>query len=212
MTPEEVATRTRLEQEVGRNAVRRHALRRKRRKRRYPPGFAANVGIVRAKRLAHRPIDPDVQLPADIQATIARGEAKLKKLRELYRHKSQPRQQINDTNRKASAPSPSFIASAVKQEVQDRRDAALSVKEERAAEEGGQPPMLVRLRVVCILVDRLIAEGVGFATARDSQMNKLVREWLNGRAARSRDRSKSRSKQVSSDAVEYVLKQIKRLS
>ena len=71
--------------------------------------------------------------------------------------------------------------------------------------------MVVRLRVVCILVDRHLPDGVRFATARASQMNKLVREWLNGRAARSRDRSKSRSKQVSPDAVEYVLKQIKGL-
>jgi hypothetical protein len=201
MTPEEIEARTRLEQEAGRNAVRSHALRQKRRKRRYPPGFVANVSIVRAKRLAHRPIDPDVQLPADIQATIARGEAKF---RERYGHNSQPRQKIN-------APSPSFIASAVRPEVQDRRDAALRFEEERSAEEGGQPPMLGRQRVVCIIVDRLIAEGVGFATARDSQMNKLVREWLNGRAARSCDRSKSRSKQVGPDAVKYVLKQIKGL-
>ena len=39
--------------------------------------------------------------------------------------------------------------------------------------------MLVRLRVGCIIVDRLLAEGVRFATARDSQMNKRVRERLN---------------------------------
>ena len=43
--------------------------------------------------------------------------------------------------------------------------------------------MLVRLRVGCIIVDRLVAEGVRFATARDSRMNKRVRERLNELAA-----------------------------
>jgi hypothetical protein len=72
--------------------------------------------------------------------------------------------------------------------------------------------MVVRLRVVCIFVDRLLTEGVRFATARDSQMNKLVRERLNAWAARSRDRAKSRLKQVSPDAVRRLLRQIKGLA
>ena len=70
--------------------------------------------------------------------------------------------------------------------------------------------MLVRLRVGCIIVDRLVAEGERFATARESRMNKRVRERLN-ELARLRDRSKSRPKQIGPDAVEYVLKQIKGL-
>jgi hypothetical protein len=43
-------------------------------------------------------------------------------------------------------------------------------------------------------------------------MNKLLREWLNERAAKSRDSRKSRRKQVSSDAVQHILKQIKGLA
>jgi hypothetical protein len=70
---------------------------------------------------------------------------------------------------------------------------------------------LVRLRVVRIMVDRLQAEGVPFATSRTSQMNKLVREWLNEMAARSRDTRKSRRKKLTADAVRHLLKQIKAL-
>jgi hypothetical protein len=55
-----------------------------------------------------------------------------------------------------------------------------------------------------------VAEGERFATARESRMNKRVRERLN-ELVRLRDRSKSRPKQIGPDAVEYVLKQIKGL-
>jgi hypothetical protein len=71
--------------------------------------------------------------------------------------------------------------------------------------------MLERLRSVRIIVDRLQSEGVHFATARNSQMNQFVREWLNERAARSPDSRKSRRNQVTADAVQRLLKQIKGL-
>ena len=87
MTPEEIAARTRLEQEAGRNAVRR---------------FASNPAMqeqdmvdfvfVPAKELAHLPIDPDVKLPADVRASIARGEAKFQEFEREY--KKQRRQRI----------------------------------------------------------------------------------------------------------------------
>jgi hypothetical protein len=209
MTPEEIAARTRLEQEAGRNAVRNTEAKPKDSRGmegRDTPRLLAFIEPSTAQEWAQLPIDPDVKLPADVRASIARGEAKFQEFQRQYKKQ----QRTTHTDPKVTAPS-SIITSVVDQKIQDRRDAAISALEKRSAEKGGQPPMLVRLRVVCILVDRLIAEGVGFATARDSQMNKLVREWLNGRAARSRDRSKSRSKQVSPDAVEYVLKQIKGL-
>ena len=71
--------------------------------------------------------------------------------------------------------------------------------------------MLVRLRVGLHIVDRLVAEGVRFATGPNSRMNKLVREDLKKMAARSRNSRKSRRKQVTADAVRYILRQIKGL-
>ena len=71
--------------------------------------------------------------------------------------------------------------------------------------------MLERLRVGSLIVDRLRAEGVPFATGRNSRMNKLVRERLNEMAARSPDARKSRRKQVSADAVQDMLRKIKEL-
>ena len=200
MTPEEVAARTRLEQEAGRNAVRR---------------FASNPAMqeqdmvdfvfVPAKGLAHLPIDPNVKLPADVRASIARGEAKFQEFEREY--KKQRRRRISHIDPKASAPS-IFIMSVVDQPVQDRRDAAINALEKQSEGKRGQPPMLVRLRVGCIIVDQLVAEGVPFATARASRMNKRVRERLNELAARSR---KSHVKRIGPDAAEYVLKQIKGL-
>jgi hypothetical protein len=201
MTPEEeIAAGTRLEMEAGRNRARQ---------------FASNPALqeqymadfVPAREAAHLPIDPDVKLPADVRATIARGNAKFQESQRQYKKQ----QRTTHTDPKATAPS-SIISSVVDQKIQDRRDAAISALERQSAEKGGQPPMVVRLRVVCIFVDRLLTEGVRFATARDSQMNKLVRERLNAWAARSRDRAKSRLKQVSPDAVRRLLRQIKGLA
>jgi hypothetical protein len=193
MTPEEIAARTRLEQEAGRNASRRFASLSPAMQERYMADF------VPAEELAHLPIDPDVKLPAEVQAKIARLEAAIRN--KAIRCK--PR-------RRAPAGGPSFIT-FVDKEVQDRRDAALSALEKQSEGKRGQPPMLVRLRVASILVDRHLAEKVPFAIGRNSRMNKLVREDLNKMAARSRDRSKSRSKQVTADAVRCLLRQIKGL-
>ena len=196
MTPEEIAARTRLEQEAGRNASRRFASLSPAMQERYMADF------VPAEELAHLPIDPDVKLPAEVQAKIARLEAAIRN--KVIRCKpglKRPR---------APAGGPSFIT-FVDKEVQDRRDAALSALEKQSAGKRGQPPMLVRLRVASILVDRHLAEKVPFAIGRNSRMNKLVREDLNKMAARSRDRSKSRSKQVTADAVRCLLRQIKGL-
>jgi hypothetical protein len=209
MTPEEIAARTRLKQEAGRNAVRDTEAKPKDSRGmegRDTSPFIEFVEPSTAQEWARLPIDPEEELPTAIRATIARGEAKFQEFQRQYKKQ----QRTTHTDPKATAPS-SIISSVVDQKIQDRRDAAISALEKQSAEKGGQPPMVVRLRVVCILVDRHLADGVRFATARGSQMNKLVREWLNGRAARSRDRSKSRSKQLSPDAVEYVLKQIKGL-
>jgi hypothetical protein len=198
MTPEEIAARTRLEMEAGRNRVRQ---------------FASNpalqeqymVDFVPAREAAHLPIDRDVKLPADIQASIARGKAAYRKFKKSWRKQELIRP-------KGPAGGPFFIASVVKnEEVQERRDAALSALEKQSEGKRGQPPMLALRRIMLALVDRHRAEGVPFGTGPNSRMNKLVREDLNKMAARSRDSRKSRPKQWTAGAVRYLLRQIKGL-
>jgi hypothetical protein len=197
MTPEEIAARTRLEQEAGQRALQR---------------FASNpalldqykVDFVPAREAAHLPIDPDVKLPADIQHTIARGKAAYRKFKKSWRKQELIRP-------KGPAGGPFFITSVVEKEgVQERRDTALSTLEKQS-EGKGQPPMVFRMRVVLALVDRRRAEGVPFGTGPNSRMNKLVLEDLNRMAARSRDSRTSRCKQVTASAMRYILRQIKEL-
>src|SRR5262245_43931438 len=210
MTPEEIAARTRLEQEAGRNAVRNTEAKPKDSRRmegRDTPRLLAFIEPSTAQEWAQLPIDPDVKLPADVRASIARGKAKFQEFQRQYKKQ----QRTTHTDPKATAPS-SIISSVVDQKNQDRRDAAISALEKQSEGKRGQPPKLVRLRVARILVDRHRAEGVPFATGRNSRMNKLVREDLTQIRARSRDRSKSRSnKQLSADAVRSLLRQIKGL-
>jgi len=197
-TPEEIAARTRREQEGGRIALQR---------------FASNPALldrymadfVPANESAHLPIDPDVPSPADVRARIARGKAANRKFKKSWRKQELLRP-------KGPAGGPFFITSVVKnEEVQERRDAALSALENQSEGKRGQPLMLFRLRVVLALVDRHRAEGVPFGTGPNSRMNKLVLEDLNKMAARSRDSRKSRSTPVTAGAVRYVLRQIKGL-
>jgi hypothetical protein len=179
-------------------------------KRRYPPEFVATVGVATAKELARLRVDPDVKLPADVQAAVARGEAEFQRFKRRFK-RLKKRQWIGNAGPKGNAPAPSFITSVVDQEGQNRRDVALDARAQQSQGKRRQPPMLERLRVVQIIVDRLRAEGVRFATGRNSQMNKLVREWLNGRAARTPDGRKSRRKRVTADTVRRLLRQIKAL-
>jgi hypothetical protein len=167
-------------------------------KRRYPPNFAKTIGPATGKELEKVPIDKDVKLPAVIQAAIARGEAAFRTVERKARRKK-PR----------AGASPSFVTSVVDKKVQDRRDRRLEAKAKQAKGKRGQPPRLARSRVARIVVDRLLAEGVPDGTCRDSQMNRLAREWLNDKAASSRDRAKSRRKQLSEDAMRDVLNEIK---
>ena len=198
MTPEEIAARTRLEQEAGRNALRRFASLSPAMQERYMADF------VPAEELAHLLIDPDVKLPDDVQAKIARGKATYRKFK-----KSWPKQEL--IRLKGPAGGPFLITSVVKKEVQERRDAALSALENQSEGKRGQPPMLFLRRIVLALVDRRRAKRVPFGTGPNSRMNKFVREDLNKMVARSRDSRKSRSKQVTAGALRYVLRQIKGL-
>jgi hypothetical protein len=129
-------------------------------KRKSPSSFVANLGRIRAEELADIPIDPDVKLPASVQATIAEGEEA------FHRQKSNRRLQRELKARAAArgAP-PGFTTSVDDQDVQQRRDAALETLQRQSKGKHGQPPMVERLRSARIVVDRLRAEGVPFATS-----------------------------------------------
>src|SRR5215831_17867970 len=208
MTPEEIAARTRLEQEAGRNAVRDTEAKPKDSRGmegRDTSPFIEFVEPSTAQEWAQLPTDHEVKLPADIQASIARGKAAYRKFKKSWRKQELIRP-------KGPAGGPFFITSVVKnEEVQERRDAALSALEKQSEGKRGQPPMLFLRRIVLALVDRHRAEGVPFDTRPNSRMNKLVREDLNKMVARSRDSRKSLRKPVSARGMQYELSQIKGL-
>jgi hypothetical protein len=144
------------------------------------------------------PLDPDVELPADVQRTIARGE-------EAFKRQKRSRTR----GLAASDVVPSIITSVIDQEVQDRRDANLDARELPTKGNRRQPPMTTRLRVIMILVDRLVSDGIPFRVGPNSKMNKAVRLWLNAKAKRSSDNRKSRRKQIGPTAVRALLKQVR---
>jgi hypothetical protein len=166
--------------------------------RQYPNRFGREIGPTTGENLSKVPLDEEVKLPAEIRDTIARGE-------EAFQKVKPSREKVR------TRPGAGFVTSVVDANVQNHRNSVLKAKAQQATGKRGQPPMLVRLQALRIFVDRLIAEGVPFGTSRDSKMNKLVGEWLNDLAATSRDRAKSRRKQVSPDAVRSILRQIKEL-
>jgi hypothetical protein len=153
--------------------------------------------IVINKAAIDRP-DSNVTLPADIQTTIARGNAAFNK------NMSSPA--CPSTKVKAPA-----ITSIIDLDDQVRRESRLKAKTQRATGRRGQPPMTDRLRAVAFCVDHLEAGGVPFATARNSRMNKEVRRWLNGRMANSKDKRKSRRKVITADTVTVLLRQVAEL-
>jgi len=168
-------------------------------RRLYPPGFVREIGPKTGEKLSKVPLDEEVKLPAEIWDTIARGEAAFQKRKRKRREKASARHNAG------------FVTSVINAKVQEHRDSVVNAQAQQSSGKRGQPPMLTRLQAGSIVVDRLQAEGVPWGTARDSQMNRLVRDWQNDLAARSRDRAKSRRKQVSPDAVRSILRQIKEL-
>ena len=99
-----------------------------------------------------------------------------------------------------------FVASVVEKGQQDERERLPARREQDTRGKRGQPPMTDQLRITTVYVEHLETKGVPFATARNSRMNKHVREWLNTRAARTLDTRKSRRRTISADAVEDLLK------
>jgi hypothetical protein len=147
------------------------------------------------------PIASDVTLPADIQATIARGEA-------AFKGQSRP---VGTRGMANGGSFPTIITSVVDQQVQDLRDVALDARELQSKGNRQQPPMIARMRAVMILVDRLVSDGVPFRVGPNSKMNKAVHNWLNAKAARSPDIRKSRRKVITPGAVRELLKQVRAL-
>lgn len=145
------------------------------------------------------PSDPDIKLPADVRATIARGNAAFERQTPHKNHRVP-----NHGGR-----TPRVITSVVDQDVQDRRDTNLNARARPPKGKRRQPPMTNRLRAAMIVVDRLMADGVPFGVGPNSRMNKAVREWLNDRARRSPDHRPSRRREITPTAVRALLKQVR---
>jgi hypothetical protein len=141
-------------------------------------------------------VDPNVTIPADVRASIERAEAAAAQARQAHPTKNQP---------------PDLRTAVTDQDVQDELDRHLCKLELVAKGKRQQPPMVNRLRVVSIIVERAIADGIPFAVGPNSKMNHLVRERLNAKAARTIDPRKSRQKQIGPGAVRALLRQIRAL-
>jgi hypothetical protein len=141
-------------------------------------------------------LDPNVKLPVDVEAAVARGET-------AFKSQARPVEAVPDAKG-----IPEIITSVADQDLQDGRDANLSARAQKSGRRR-QPPMIERSRAVMILVDRLIAEGVPPGVGPNSKMNRAVRTWLNKRAGRSTDPRRSRRKDIGATAVRELLKQIR---
>jgi hypothetical protein len=146
-------------------------------------------------------VDLDVAVPADVKATIGRGEAAAKK--QALRSSS-----VGNTQRAGDY---NFTMSIVDQEKQDRRDAILDARAQQAKGKRAQPPMTERMHFALVMVGSFEAKGIPFGVAPNSKMNKALRKWLNEKAARSPEERKSRRKQITPGAVRELLKQVKAL-
>jgi hypothetical protein len=144
-------------------------------------------------------VDPNVVIPADVQARIARAEAAA--------------EQANHGNPAGATKGllPDFRTAVTDQDVQDARDRYLDSLEDAGKGKHQQPRMINRLRATDVFVQREIADGTPFAVGPNSIMNRRVREWLNARAARTTDDKKSRRKQITGGAVRGLLRQIRTL-
>jgi hypothetical protein len=144
------------------------------------------------------PTDPNVRLPDDVRATIARGDEAFKNQDQGTRARAT---HGNDLSR--------VITAVTDQTVQEQRDRNIDARAQPTKGRRRQPPMIPRLQAAMIVVDRLKADGIPFGVGPNSKMNKAVREWLNEKARRSTDPRPSRRKQIGPTAVRELLKQVK---
>ena len=157
--------------------------------------------MVRISNIPSRKRDRNVVLPDAAKAAIKRGRSAYNKAKRKSR---------KTCRYKKSKLSPAIV-SVIDPKDQKRRESRLEAKIQAAGGRRGQPPMTDRLRVVAIHVDHLERNGVRFATARDSRMNKAVRERLNSQMAMTNDDRKSRRGTIGPDAVTDLLKQVQEL-
>jgi hypothetical protein len=152
-----------------------------------------------SQELAHLPIDPDVKMPAAVQAAIARAKA-------AHREFRKSRRKLKLIKGSAGGPSSMEVGPMEivdNKEDRDRRDTAFSNLAKNRKRKSAF--MLRRQRVVLAIVDRHRGAGVRFGTSLHSRMNKLVRKDLNRWAAR------YRVNPLTPEAVRYILRQIKGL-
>ncbi|RZN32304.1 hypothetical protein [Bradyrhizobium sp. Leo121] len=143
-------------------------------------------------------VDPNVVIPADVQASIARGEAAVEQTSQA------PIRRTEDWRL-------DIWTAVTDQDVQDARDRRLDSLEAAGRGKRQQPGMINRLRAVDVFIQRAMADGTPFAVGPNSLMNRKVREWLNAKAARTTDDRKSRRKQITAGAVRALLRQIRAL-
>lgn len=117
-----------------------------------------------------------------------------------------------------------FITTVVDVEVENRRDEIFARLANAQGGRRGQPFMVDRLRALTVYIEWLLAGGcdvatngelkkIDFGVGPNSQMNKIARNWLNGRYAGSTDERKSRSpdKELKPDSVRHALRQVRQL-
>ena len=155
--------------------------------------------MIRISNTPSRKRDPSVVLPRDVKATIKRGRAE---------YSNATRGKPSSSKKTEAAPT---IISIIDPEEQELRENHLEAKTKAAEGRRGQPPKADRLRAVAIHVDHLERNGVPFATARDSRMNKAVRERLNRQMGKTKDDRKSRRGTIGADAVRDLLKQVEKI-
>ena len=143
--------------------------------------------------------DPNVVIPADVQASIARAEA------------AAARSGQANLGGTKNGLLPDFRTAVTDQVVQDARDTHFDGLEAAGKGKRQQPTMIDRLRAADVIVERELADGTPFKAGRNSVMNRKIKEWLNAKAARTKDDRKSRKKLIGSDAVRNLLRQLKAL-
>ncbi|WP_028168970.1 hypothetical protein [Bradyrhizobium elkanii] len=141
---------------------------------------------------------PIVVMPADVKASIARAAAAEAVGEEI------PADTTKDLPH-------DFRTAVTDQDVQDARDRHFNGLEAAGKGKRQQPRMINRLRATDVFVQREIADGTLFAVGPNSTMHRKVREWLNGKAARTKDNRKSRRKRIADGAVRALLRQIRAL-
>jgi hypothetical protein len=142
-------------------------------------------------------VDPNVMIPADVQASIARAESAA-----VRSGQGTPGSARNGLD-------PDFRTAVTDQVVQDARDNRFDGLEAAGRGKRQQPAMIDRMRAADVIVERELADGTPFKVGRNSVLNRKIREWLNAKAARTKDDRKSRKKQIGSDAVRNLLRHLK---